>query len=300
MAASITITLPGKSSEQVEVGHVATIGRAPQSDICLAGDPRVSRQHAVIRCTNGVEYQLIDLGSRNGTFVNGAQVVLPVPLHDGTRIRIGATEMVFCLAQADAGGEHPDSTIGATVITQSVEILEAAILVCDVRGFSSCSEKLPPNEVSQFIGSWFRIVGDVIARHGGCVDKFLGDAVLAFWVGAAAESCAPAFAACEEMREAARQLHWPRLGIPLTTAVALHHGRVTQGNVGIVAQRDATIMGAAVNVTFRLEAACKPLGYAVLCSGDFYRPLAPLPDFQDGGEIPLKGMSNPMQVFGKV
>ncbi len=50
--------------------------------------PLVSRQHAVIRCHNGWQYQLIDLGSRNGTYVNDQRVVMPVTLTDGAQIRI--------------------------------------------------------------------------------------------------------------------------------------------------------------------------------------------------------------------
>ncbi len=75
--------------------YTATIGRTPENTVCLGFSPTVSRQHAIIRCHNGYEYQIMDLGSRNGTYVNDQRVVMPVTLQTGARIRIANNEMVF-------------------------------------------------------------------------------------------------------------------------------------------------------------------------------------------------------------
>ncbi len=303
MPASLTLRLLNQEPFELEIGNTATIGRSKTSDICLEEDLRVSRQHAVIRCQDRVRFHFVDLGSRNGSFVDGRQVVLPVELKEGSLIKVGTTEMVFHLPDFSSGdGEDMGGTMagsGQTIQEIKHDVFDAAMLVCDVRGFSSCSEKLPPNEVAHFIGHWFFIVGELVEKHGGRIDKFIGDAILAYWVGAAGEACPPAFATACEMEKEASKLVWPQLGLPMKTVVAMHYGRVSSGNIGVVAQRDATIMGDAVNTVFRLEGETKALGVSLLCSDPFYAGVAPVDGFRDLGEVSLKGKSRPVKVFGR-
>ena len=68
---------------EVPILYTATIGRTPENTVCLNFSPTVSRQHAIIRCHNGYEYQIMDLGSRNGTYVDDKRVVMPVTLQSG-------------------------------------------------------------------------------------------------------------------------------------------------------------------------------------------------------------------------
>ena len=77
------------------IGNTATIGRTSENTICLAGNPRASRQHSLIRCFNGVQYQIMDLGSRNGTYVGEQRVVTPVTLDRCCVIRVSGTELHF-------------------------------------------------------------------------------------------------------------------------------------------------------------------------------------------------------------
>ena len=108
MAAKLRVIPPastGAAPFEVPIGNTATLGRTADNTICLSFSPTVSRQHAVIRCHNGYEYQLMDLGSRNGTFVNDQRVVMPVVLRDGARIRIANSEMVFETVEDEAGSD---------------------------------------------------------------------------------------------------------------------------------------------------------------------------------------------------
>ena len=86
---------------------------------------------------------------------------------------------------------------------------------------------------------------------------------------------------------------------PFKIAVALHHGVVTCGNMGLVAQRDATIIGDTVNTVFRIESLMKQLNQRLAASQDF---LSTLPDskvdFSDLGEHQLKGKYQPVRLFG--
>src|SRR5262249_39820429 len=106
-----------------------------------------------------------------------------------------------------------------------------------------------------------------------------------------------AFAAAKQMLELADARSWPD-GTPFRVAIALHHGLVSCGNVGISAERDATIIGDAVNTVFRLEATAKALNQRVVLSGDFVGHLPGVAKFQDFGERELKGKSQLVRVFG--
>src|SRR3954464_14223187 len=100
---------------EVSIGNTATIGRTRENSVCLNFSPLVSRQHAIIRCHNGWQYQLIDLGSRNGTYVNDQRVVMPVTLTDGARIRIADNVLVFSEHEDESSGEHNAMTlVGST------------------------------------------------------------------------------------------------------------------------------------------------------------------------------------------
>lgn len=299
MPAIVILQPPGGTPREIPIGNTATIGRTSVNDLVLEGDALVSRQHAVIRCQNGAQFQIVDLGSRNGTFVDGRQVVLPVTLREGSKIQIGKTSLTFQFVQDEGNEAGMDHTIEATMPGAAVNIVDAAILVCDIRGFSTFSEKLPAPEIAQFIGKWFLGAGAIVERNAGQIDKFIGDAILAYWTGEPQNACRDAYQAAAAMEQLARTMTWPVLGGPVCTAIALHHGSVSCGNVGTVAQRDATIMGDTVNTVFRLEAAMKGLGASVLCSSDFYNHIPDCPDFRDFGEIELKGKSRLVRVFGR-
>jgi adenylate cyclase len=98
----------------------------------------------------------------------------------------------------------------------------------------------------------------------------------------------------------AANLSWPVAEkTPLRVAVALHHGTVTSGNIGLVAQRDATIIGDAVNTVFRMESIMKPIGQRLVWSWDFQQCLGePQADAVDLGEHQLKGKNQLVRMFG--
>jgi len=287
----------------IEVGNTATIGRGRDNSVCLPTNPHVSRQHAIVRCHNAWQYQIMDLGSRNGTFVNGRRVITPVLLEHGAVIRISNNEIVF----EQTEGNDPDSSYDVTLATGTdahhEESAIVAIMVCDIRGFSTMSEILPEDDLARTLGEWFRIAGNLVQDNGGTIDKFIGDAILAYWVGEAGtgEEVAKAFSTGATLLEKSLSQQWPdHPDKPFKIAVALHHGTVTCGNIGLVAQRDATIIGDAVNTVFRIEGVMKGLGQKLAASGDFYAllPEPAKPGFDDLGEHQLKGKNQLVRLFG--
>ena len=302
MGAKLKIKPADGDSFEVEVGNTATIGRSRDNSVSLHFSPHVSRQHAIIRCHNAYQYQIMDLGSRNGTFVNGRRVITPTILNHGAVIRITNNELTFEQFEQPSTDSSYDVTIASG--TDSTKDLSAtvAVMVCDLRGFSTMSELLPEEELARTLGEWFRDAGNIVHETGGTIDKFIGDAILAYWPRENAESAeaARALESALKLLDASSQRHWPGPGSkPFDIAVAMHHGVVTCGNIGLVAQRDATIIGDTVNTVFRIEGVMKPLGQKVAISHDFLTSVANPPvAFHDLGEHQLKGKNQAVRLFG--
>jgi adenylate cyclase len=298
MGAKLTIQPASADPFEMCIGNTATIGRTRENTVCLNFSPLVSRQHAIIRCHNGFQYQIIDLGSRNGTYVDDQRVVMPVALTSGARIRIADNTITFGESE-DQCAEHSEVTIAGSMASSGLEARPVALLVCDIRGFSSMSEKTESGKLAQILGAWFRETGNLVTRSGGTVDKFIGDAILAYWgtTGVPTDDCRAAFEIAHQMHDLAAGRTWPNGG-PFQIAVALHYGKVTCSNVGIVAERDATIIGDAVNTVFRLEAVSKELKQPLIVSGDFQAHVPDLGTFVPFGAQSLKGKAKAVDVFG--
>jgi adenylate cyclase len=287
---------------EVEVGNTATIGRSRDNSVSLHFSPHVSRQHAIIRCHNAFQFQIMDLGSRNGTFVNGRRVITPTILNHGAVIRITNNEILF---EQFENTSSEDAAYDVTVATGSDtrdQNAIVAVMVCDIRGFSTMSEIMPEEELARTLGEWFRDVGNIVHETNGTVDKFIGDAVLAYWPQDTkdGQEVRSALASALKLQEAASKRHWPGSDQkPFRIAVAMHHGVVTCGNIGIDAQRDATIIGDTVNTVFRIEGVMKQLNQKVAASHDF---ISNLPEqtvaFNDLGEHQLKGKNQAVRLFG--
>ncbi len=301
MQAKIKVFPPEAEPFEVEIGNTATIGRSRDNTVSLSFSPHVSRQHAIVRCHNAYEYQIMDLGSRNGTFVDGRRVITPLTLRHGSKIRICGCDLRFEQTETTSDGAGVDVTLAAGTDTGLDESLQVAIMVCDLRGFSTMSERLPEDLVARTLGEWFRHAGNLVQQSGGTIDKFIGDAILAYWPHSdGLREAESALATARNLVVQAASQTWPVAEkTPLRVAIALHHGLVTAGNIGLVAQRDATIIGDAVNTTFRMETIMKPLGQRLVWSEDFQTQLSTVPaDSIALGEHQLKGKNQLVKLFG--
>lgn len=303
MQAKVKVRPSAGEPFEVEIGNTATIGRGRDNTVSLHMSPQVSRQHAIIRCHNAWQYQIMDLGSRNGTHVNGRRVITPVVLDHGAVIKISGNELIFEQTEGSASDSGYDVTLAAGTDATHEESAVVAIMVCDIRGFSTMSEILPEDALARSLGEWFREAGNLVQETGGTVDKFIGDAILAYWVRGAdpGTEVARAFSAGHGLLERARAKAWPEHPERVfDVAVALHHGTVACGNIGLVAQRDATIIGDAVNTVFRMEGLMKQLGKRLVVSADFhgFLPAEAKPNFDDLGDHQLKGKNQLVRLLG--
>ena len=298
MPAKLRVTPLAGEPFEVTIGNTATIGRTSDNTVCLSGSPLVSRQHALVRCHDGYQYQIIDLGSRNGTLVNDQRVVMPMTLTPGARILIARNELVFEQIEDDFSNAHLEVTLAGSMAGVASAIRPVALLVCDIRGFSSMAEKISSSHLAQQLGVWFREAGNLVTKSGGTIDKFIGDAVLAYWSGGEeGVDCAATLQIARDLLGLAAGTKWAN-GEPFHVGIALHFGSVTCGNVGLDAQRDATIIGDVVNTVFRLESVMKELNQQVLLSADFAERLPTTEKLADLGERKLKGKQQAVRIYG--
>jgi adenylate cyclase len=299
MPAKLRVTPAAGEPFELTIGNTATIGRTSDNTVCLSGSPLVSRQHALVRCHDGYQYQIIDLGSRNGTFVNDQRVVMPVTLTHGARIRVARNDLIFEEIDDDFSSAHLEVTLAGSIAGAASAIRPVALLVCDIRGFSSMAEKISGAELAQHLGVWFREAGNLVNKGGGTIDKFIGDAILAYWSGCGDDEvdCARTFQIARDLLALAATIKWTN-GQPFQVGIALHYGVVTCGNVGLDAQRDATIIGDAVNTAFRLESVMKDLNQPLVLSQDFRERLTGNEPLIDLGERKLKGKQQSVRIYG--
>ncbi|PDT05391.1 adenylate cyclase [Rhizobium chutanense] len=176
-----------------------------------------------------------------------------------------------------------------------IESMRAALLLCDLRGFTELSNRLPGSTVLGLLNAYFDRIVPAITREGGEVLKFMGDAVLAFFPGYdAAHSCSAALAsACAILDEIDR---FQYEGIGVKAGIALHYGEVSYGNIGSGRRLDFTLIGRDVNLVSRIQTACSELGEALLMSEPFCEE-AGAGGVASVGAHRLKGFAEPVELF---
>jgi len=231
------------------------LGRSNDNDIVLPFS-WVSRKHAMVQVEENGVHNLIDLGSANGTSVNGRRIYTPAPLRTGDLVGIGKTRLVFLGQEAPAVVEdETDLADGRTVAFVQKEVV--TVLLCDIHGFTRLSEQLGDQDVSRLLRLWSDKVTSLVRRYGGMVDKFIGDAVMAIWPGGSDQRGAilSAMQAALAIAVATRTLgkKWGGVPLDLEIGAALNTGEAVLGNMGGSGRRDYTVIGDMVNVVFRLE-----------------------------------------------
>lgn len=304
MPVELSIRLPGQEPRKVSLRGAFTIGRGSASDLVLE-DARVSRGHALLRPLGRGNYFLLDLGSANGTFLNGRLVTAPVQLADGDQIVIADCTLKFEAPDQRPSAAQPTTDHDITQETAvNTKIEGISILVVDIRDFTRLSETMPPKELPSFIGSWFRDASAVIESHGGMIDKFIGDAVMAYWLPAAdspAKLARGPLDSALELVETARlyhgQLSARHSALSFSVGCGIHMGEAVFGNIGGSARRDFTALGDCVNIAFRLESQCKELKRAIVVSEQIRTAAGDAYAFEDMGLLALKGKSNGVRAF---
>ncbi|MBD2041823.1 adenylate/guanylate cyclase domain-containing protein [Microcoleus sp. FACHB-672] len=255
-----------------------TIGRSEDNNFVLP-DRWISRNHAMLQRMENGEFYLIDLGSRNGSFVNGRRVSIPVTLHNGDRLTFGQTELAFsCQSSLDADKDDEDSDDFTATAALHVRRL-ISVMVVDIRSFTVLTRQLEDHILSEVIGSWFRQSGDILRSHGSWVDKYIGDAVMAVWFHStqkvSREEVIQIFQALSALHQVTEDLsqRYP-LPFPLRIGAGVNTGYAMVGNTGSGDRPDYTALGDTVNAAFRLESSTKEIGMDIALGETTYQHLS--------------------------
>jgi adenylate cyclase len=176
------------------------------------------------------------------------------------------------------------------------------VLFSDIRGFTSMAETMAPEEVVQVLGEFFDRMVDVILRHQGTIDKFLGDGMMVIF-GAPLDDPYQeqhAVSAACEMQQELRALcvKWQAEGREtLKMGVGINSGAAIVGNIGSAEHMEYTAIGDAVNLASRLESATKELGLDIIVSEHTYSAVRPLFHWKSAGEITLRGRSESVRAY---
>src|SRR5260370_641779 len=154
------------------------IGRSDKNNIVIDDDV-ASRHHAMLQHSEGGLFYITDLGSSNGTFVNGTHISMPVLLQPGDLITIGGHEFSFFQDTNVAPAGEATSGLQATNIFFAQKLI--TVLVADIRDFTGLARRIEPNKLSQLTGTLFRQTGKQLQDCGAWAQKYIGDAVMAVW-----------------------------------------------------------------------------------------------------------------------
>jgi adenylate cyclase len=181
------------------------------------------------------------------------------------------------------------------------------LMFCDIRGFTTLSEGLTAVELTHFLNEYLTPMTDAVLAEMGTVDKYMGDAIMAFWNAPLddADHAAHAVNAALAMRRTLAELnrHWASRAAesghafrPVKFGVGLNTGECCVGNLGSTRRFDYSAIGDEVNVASRLEGASKVLGVDIVAS-DLTRADAPDFAWLEVDQLLLKGKTRPTPVY---
>ena len=184
------------------------------------------------------------------------------------------------------------------------ETRELTVLFCDVRGFTTISEGLSANQLREYINLYLTAMSEDIRGNRGTLDKYIGDAVMAFWGAPVAlpDHASRAVATALKMLDTAKKLNddfiarnWPELKI----GIGLNTGDMRVGDMGSKIRRAYTVMGDAVNLGSRLEGITKEYGVGLVV-GEATKRAAPEFAYRELDRVRVKGKNEPVPIFEPV
>jgi adenylate cyclase len=227
-----------------------------------------------------------------------------VAVYDGTqigRLQLGFNQMVAGLeereALREAFGTYVDPDVAAAIMNDGVEMsgeaVEVTCMFIDIRNFTSFAEQTPPDQVLAAINELFTQFVEVIHAHHGRVDKFIGDGLMAVF-GAPRRLVDHA----DRALQAALEIAVAQSSAGLSFGIGLNSGKVVAGNVGGAGRLEFGVIGDAVNVAARVEAATRETGDTVLLSEHTRELLrGEHPELVERPGITLKGKTEPVALY---
>ena len=295
-AALLAIVDGAEGGRRISVDGRTTVGRGEDAGLIL-DDPEISRAHAVLAPTaRGLEIQ--DLGSLNGTWVNGDRISSTTLLAPGDVVKVGATrmEVVSTGGNRASGGRHSSPT----PVEAKDELRPVSVLFADIVGSTPLAERLEPEDFTALIGGCIDRMCRAVEQFGGVIDAYMGDGIAAFFgfpaateddADRAASAALSVVKAIDAYAEEVRK-NWSLAD--LNVRVGVNSGQVAIGVVG-AAERHPVALGDTMNVAARLQGTAQP--GTIVIGGATARKLrgrflvAPL------GHVSVRGRERPVEAW---
>lgn len=241
------------NGQNFDLRGTCSLGRAPDNSLPIVDD-QVSRRHAIIHAQGENEFWLVDLGSSNGTAINGRRVAQPVPLHKGDVIELGASRLEFQTEALTTVHKAGKALLASTML--SIRQMNCWLLVADIVGSTLLAQRLAPEELPRVTGKWFKTCRQIVDECGGHISKYLGDGFFCHWEDGEG-TIAKVTRAVDQLLEHQRKSLPP-------FRVVLHHGPAVLGSVPTMAELN--LHGPQVNFVFRMEKLAGKLNQLLLLS----------------------------------
>jgi adenylate cyclase len=200
-------------------------------------------------------------------------------------------------------GKYHTEEVLAHVMAGAVELggesLEVTILFCDLRDFTTLSEKRTAHEIVEILNEYFTVMVDIVMDERGAVDKYIGDNIMAVFGAPVSrpDDAIRAVRAAVRMRDALAALNAKHPGRPpLRFGIGLHTGEVVAGNIGSQRRMEYTVIGDAVNLASRLESKTKELATDILISDATFAKAGAI-NVEAAGALHVKGREQPVQTY---
>lgn len=178
------------------------------------------------------------------------------------------------------------------------------VLFSDIAGFTTMSEKFPPEEVKRVLDEYLTAMTEIVFGNNGILDKYIGDAVMAIYGNVSSTDNADDAFRCVktaiEMQEKMKELRqkWVAEGsVAMQIRIGIHSGEALVGNFGSPLKMDYTVIGDTVNTAARLEGLNKDFGSTVMISQSTYELISNNIDVRSLGPAPVKGKSEAIHVY---
>lgn len=243
--------------QRLPLDGASSLGRDPAQNRYGFNHAKVSRRHALIHAQDGGQFWILDLGSTNGTYVDGDRLTAPRRLTSGDRLQLGSTtqgvDLVFA-QDLEALEKSTESAMMKTIVDTREE--ERWLLVADLAGFGNLSKELAPTELALKVGHWLNAATALVQTRGGRINKYTGDGFLAFWrdrPGSATQVAAGLREFCALQKTS-----------DLPFRIVLHRGKVAVGGAPTLGEE--SMLSDDLSFTFRLEKLAGSLQKPILLS----------------------------------
>ena len=183
------------------------------------------------------------------------------------------------------------------------DLVDATILFSDIRGFTQFSENHEPHEIVEWLNTYFEEMATSVREHGGIVNKYVGDAILAVFnaplplehhAQAAVDCALDMLARLDTLNQKFRERQETEIHI----GIGIHTGKVVAGSIGSSDRQEYTVIGDTVNTASRIESLCKKFKNPLLLSADVFHQTNANMRFGRLGKAVVKGKVQPLEIFG--